>query len=169
MTENDNWYVMYTAPRAEKKVFTRLKEKGITVYLPLIEELRQWSDRKKKVERPLFNGYLFVKIPREKLWEALQVNGAVKFVNFAGEHAMIREEEIEAIRRVIATGVAVEVETAPIDKGEAVKILGGPLAGFEGECVKKSNKDYFIIRIPGINQSMMVNIPRKFLEVIKNN
>lgn len=165
MTENKNWYVMYTAPRAEKKVSTRLKEKGVTVYLPLVEELRQWSDRKKKVERPLFNGYLFVKTSRDKLWEALQVNGAVKFVNFAGEHAVVKDEEIAAIQRVISTGVAVEVETDHIEKGESVKILGGPLTGFEGECVKKSNKDYFIIRIPGINQSMLVNVPRKFLEV----
>ncbi|WP_114749038.1 UpxY family transcription antiterminator [Pleomorphovibrio marinus] len=166
MTENKYWYVMYTAPRAEKKVYSRLKEKGVTVYLPLVEELRQWSDRKKKVERPLFNGYLFVRISRDKLWEALQVNGAVKFVNFAGEHAVVKDEEIEAIQRIISTGVAVEVETDHIEKGESVKILGGPLTGFEGECIKKSNKDYFIIRIPGINQSMLVNVPRKFLEVI---
>ncbi|MEX2568611.1 MAG: UpxY family transcription antiterminator [Cyclobacteriaceae bacterium] len=166
MTEKLNWYVMYTAPRAEKKVTKRLQEKGTEVYLPIIEEVRQWSDRKKKVQRPLFNGYLFVKTSKGRLWESLQVSGAVKFVNFSGEHALVQQSEIDTIKRIIETGVAVEVETANIERGEAVKILGGPLQGFEGECVQKSNQDYFIIRIPSINQSMLITVSRKFLEVV---
>jgi transcriptional antiterminator NusG len=157
---------MYTAPRSEKKVEQRLQEKGLDVYLPIVEEIRQWSDRKKKVQRPLFNGYLFVHTTKDRLWESLQVSGAVKFVNFAGEHATVRESEIETLKRIIATGVAVEVETSTIEEGQQVKILGGPLEGFQGECVQKGNKDYFIIRIPSINQNMMVNVPKKYLEVV---
>lgn len=166
MDSDKNWFVMYTAPRAEKKVAKRLEENNIEVYLPIIEEIRQWSDRKKKVQRPLFNGYIFVKIEQNKLWEALQVQGAVKFVNFSGAHARIREEEIEAIKRIVNTGVAVEVDSSEIQEGEKVKILGGPLQGFEGECIQKGNQDYFIIRVPSIHQTVMVNVPRKFLEVI---
>src|SRR5690554_2454707 len=166
MTNSYQWYVMYTAPRSEKKVEQRLTEKGLDVYLPMVEEVRQWSDRKKKVQRPLFNGYLFVFTSKDRLWEALQVAGAVKFVNFAGEHATVRDTEIEAIKRIISTGIAVEVETSNIEKGQQVKILGGPLEGFQGECVQKGNKDYFIIRIPSINQSMLVNVPQKYLEVV---
>ena len=166
MHNKSQWYVMYTAPRSEKKVEQRLKEKGLKVYLPIVEEVRQWSDRKKKVQRPLFNGYLFVFTSNDKLWESLQVSGAVKFVNFAGEHATVRDSEIEAIKRIISTGISVEVETSTIEKGQQVKILGGALQGFQGECVQKGNKDYFIIRIPSINQSMMVNVPHKFLEVV---
>jgi transcription antitermination factor NusG len=161
------WYVMYTTSRAEKKVANRLREKGLEVYLPIIEELRQWSDRKKKVQKALFNGYLFVKTAKSNLWEALQVPGAVKFVNFAGEYATVRQKEIDVIHRVLETGVAVETDNSDIEEGELVRILGGPLQGMEGECINKGNKDYFIIRIPGINQNVMVNIPRKFLEVIQ--
>lgn len=167
MSNDYSWYVMYTAPRSEKKVEQRLKEKGLEVYLPIVEEIRQWSDRKKKVQRPLFNGYIFVHTTKSKLWEALQVAGAVKFVNFAGEHATVRDSEIEALKRIIATGVAVEVETSMIETGQQVRILGGPLQGFQGECIQKGNKDYFIIRIPSINQSMIVNIPQKFLQVVE--
>lgn len=166
MTEKLNWYVMYTAPRAEKKVAQRLEEKGTKVYLPMIEEIRQWSDRKKKIQKPLFSGYVFVHTSKERLWESLQVTGAVKFINFSGEHSYIHQEEIETIQRIIDTGVSVEVDTDNIEKGEMVKILGGPLQGLQGECIKKSNQDYFIIRIPSINQSMLVNVPRKFLEII---
>src|SRR5690554_2383918 len=166
MSNDLAWYVMYTAPRSEKKVEQRLKEKGLEVYLPIVEEVRQWSDRKKKVHRPLSNGYLFVFTSKDKLWESLQVPGAVKFVNFAGEHATIRNSEIDAIKRIISTGISVEVESSSIEKGQQVKILGGALEGFQGECIQKGNKDYFIIRIPSINQSMMVNVPQKFLEVV---
>lgn len=167
MSNDYQWYVMYTAPRSEKKVEQRLKEKGLEVYLPIVEEVRQWSDRKKKVQKPLFNSYLFVLTSKDKLWESLQVSGAVKFVNFAGEHATVRDTEIQAIKRIISTGVAVDVETSSIEKGQQVKILGGPLQGFQGECIQKGNKDYFIIRIPSINQSMLVSVPHKFLEVVQ--
>ena len=167
MSEIEKWYVMYTAPRAEKKVAQRLTENGLEVFLPMVEEIRQWSDRKKKVQRALFNGYLFVKTTKDKLWESLQVQGAVKFVNFSGTHATVRDEEILMIQRVLATGVAVEVEATEIAPGEKVKILGGPMLGFTGECVNKGNKDYFVIRIPGILQTLMVNLPRKYLEVIQ--
>ncbi|GAB3654824.1 UpxY family transcription antiterminator [Echinicola sediminis] len=166
MSTEINWFVMYTAPRAEKRVAKRLEENRIEVYLPIIEEIRQWSDRKKKIQRPLFNGYLFVRIERNRLWEALQIQGAVKFVNFSGNHAVVRDEEIEAIKRIVSTGVAVEVEDTEIQEGEQVKILGGPLQGFEGECIQKGNQDYFIIRVPSIHQTVMVNVSRKFLEVI---
>lgn len=166
MMNDLKWYVLYTTSRAEKKVAERLREKGLEVYLPIIEELRQWSDRRKKVQKALFNGYLFVKTSRANLWESLQVPGAVKFVHFAGEHATVREEEIETIQRILETGVAVETESGEIEKGQQVKIVGGALEGMEGECINKGNKDYFIIRIPGIAQNMLVNIPRKFLQVM---
>lgn len=163
------WYVLYTTSRAEKKVAERLEEKGLEVFLPMVEELRQWSDRKKKIKKALFNGYLFVKTTRANLWESLQVPGAVKFVHFAGQHATVKQEEIDTIKRILETGVSVETDSSEIETGETVKIIGGALEGMTGECVNKGNKDYFIIRIPGINQNMMVNIPRKFLQVIKEN
>lgn len=161
------WYVMYTTSRAEKKVAERLRERGWEVYLPMIEELRQWSDRKKKVQRALFNGYVFVKTTRNQLWECLQVPGAVKFVHFSGQHATIREEELEIIQRVLTTGVAIETDGSEIEPGEKVKVMGGPLQNMEGECIEKGNKDYFLIRIPGIYQNMLISIERKYLQVME--
>jgi len=162
-----NWFVLYTTSRAEKKVAERLEEKGIEVYLPMIEEVRQWSDRKKKVKKALFNGYIFVKSSKGKLYELIQTPGAVKFVNFSGEFATVREEDIEMIKRIVETGVSVEVDNSEIELGQYVKILGGPLQGMEGECINKGNKDYFIIRIPGIYQNLIINVPRKFLQSIE--
>jgi transcription antitermination factor NusG len=160
------WYVMYTRSRAEKKVADMLVEEGVEVYLPMVEELRQWSDRKKKVQKALFNGYVFVKTHRNNLWNCLKIPGAVKFVHFSGEHAIIRDEDVETIQRVVATGVSIETDGSEIASGEKVKVIGGSLEDMVGECVEKGNKDYFLIRIPGIYQNLLVSIPRKFLQVI---
>ena len=164
--EEQKWYVMYTTSRSEKKVADRLEERGWEVYLPIVEELRQWSDRKKKVKKALFNGYVFVKTKRNQLWECLQVPGAVKFVHFSGQHATMRDEDIEVIKRVVSTGVDVETDGAEIEPGEQVKVIAGPLQHMTGECIEKGNKDYFVIRIPGIYQNMLINVPRKYLEVL---
>jgi transcription antitermination factor NusG len=163
--EELKWYVMYTASRSEKKVADRLKERGVEVYLPIIEELRQWSDRKKKVQKALFNGYVFVKTRRNQLWECLQVPGAVKFIHFSGHHATVREEVLDMIKRIVETGVAIETDGSNIDSGEKVKVIGGPLVNMIGEVIEKGNKDYFMIRIPGIYQNILITLPRKFLEV----
>jgi len=119
------WYVMYTRSRAEKKVADMLVEEGVEVYLPMVEVLRQWSDRKKKVQKALFNGYVFVKTNRNNLWNCLKIPGAVKFVHFSGEHAIIRDEDLEIIQRVVATGVAIETDGSEIGPGEKVKVIGG--------------------------------------------
>ncbi len=159
---------MYTTSRAEKKVAERLVEAGVEVFLPMVEVLRQWSDRKKKVQKALFNGYVFVKTDRNNLWNCLQIPGAVKFVNFSGVPATIRDEDVETIQRVVATGVAIETDGSEISPGEKVKVIGGSLEDMVGECIEKGNKDYFLIRIPGIYQNILVSIPRKFLQVIES-
>ena len=162
------WYVMYTTSRAEKKVAERLMEAGVQVFLPMVEVLRQWSDRKKKVQKALFNGYVFVKTDRNNLWNCLQTPGAVKFVNFSGVPATIRDEDVETIQRLVATGVSIETDGSEISPGEKVKVIGGSLEDMVGECIEKGNKDYFLIRIPGIYQNMLVSIPRKYLQVIES-
>ena len=163
--EELKWYVMYTTSRSEKKVADRLKDRGVEVYLPIVEELRQWSDRKKKVQKALFNGYVFVKTNRNQLWECLQVPGAVKFVHFAGNHATVKDEVLDMIKRIVETGVAIETDGSDIEAGEKVKVIGGPLQNMVGEVIERGNKDYFMIRIPGIYQNMLISLPRKFLEV----
>jgi transcriptional antiterminator NusG len=162
------WYVMYTTSRAEKKVAERLVEAGVEVFLPMVEVLRQWSDRKKKVQKALFNGYVLVNTDRNNLWNCLQIPGAVKFVNFSGVPATIRDEDVEMIQRLVATGVSIETDGSEISPGEKVKVIGGSLEDMVGECIEKGNKDYFLIRIPGIYQNILVSIPRKFLQVIES-
>ena len=57
--DKTSWYVLYTAPRAEKQVRDRINALGVECWLPLHRAPRVWSDRVKIVELPLFNSYLF--------------------------------------------------------------------------------------------------------------
>ena len=95
------WYALYTRSRHEKKVDYQLREKGIESYLPLQRVLRKWSDRKKWVEEPLFRCYVFVHVDPANRLRALQTFGVVRFVTFSDEPAVVRDDEIENIRRIL--------------------------------------------------------------------
>ncbi len=99
-----HWYLLYTNPRAEKKTETELRFLGFEVYLPLHKTLHQWSNRKKMVEVPLFNSYLFVYTELERhYYPILNVPGVVKFVNFEKKPAIVDPREIELIRLMLGS------------------------------------------------------------------
>ena len=89
-TPSKNWYAIYVRSRHEKYVYSELQQKGIESSLPLVTQTRQWSDRKKKVEVPLFRGYVFVNIDISKdKMNVLQTDGVVKFVTFCNKTVSI--------------------------------------------------------------------------------
>ena len=79
------WYAIYTHSRAEKRVSDRLTEAGIETFLPLQKTLRQWSDRKKLVEKPLISSYVFVKVVPREFFTVRKTDGVVKFIMLAGQ------------------------------------------------------------------------------------
>ena len=104
------WYVIYTQPRNEKKVAERLENIGITAYCPLVTQIRQWSDRKKKVQVPLINSYVFVNVSEKEREQVFQVSGIVRFLFWLGKPAVVRDEEILALQESLKhTMSAVEV------------------------------------------------------------
>ncbi|HBN03105.1 MAG TPA: antitermination protein NusG, partial [Bacteroidetes bacterium] len=98
------WKVVYIASRQEKKVAVRLAQEGIEYFLPLYQKLSQWSDRKKWVELPLFNGYLFVKPTTLQRDKVLSLQGVVAFVRYNKEDAIVKQTEIEIIKQVLESG-----------------------------------------------------------------
>ena len=94
------WYVLHTKPRNEKKVTRLLEQKGVRVYCPLRESIRQWSDRKKKVAEPVFKSYVFVYMDdyKEENVKVLMTAGTVRFLWWVGKPGVVREEEIQAIK-----------------------------------------------------------------------
>jgi transcriptional antiterminator RfaH len=125
------WYVIYTNPKAEKKVSQQLATMGIEVYCPLVTTERQWSDRKKKVEVPLFTSYVFVNIAEKDKNRVFDARGVVKYLFWLGKPAIVREEEIAAIKKWLTDEVT-DFEVDTIKKGDIFEIKEGPFANHSG-------------------------------------
>lgn len=159
-----HWYAIYTKSRREKELERDLRDDGYEVYLPTIKRLRVWSDRKKWVEMPLFNGYVFVKVSSKEYYWVLQHPAAVKYVTFGGKAARIPEQQIEGVKRVLGLNLDMEVTTDHFKKGETVSINAGPMSGCQGEIVKVASKKQLLLRINNIGYSLLVKIPAAYLE-----
>lgn len=106
------WFALYTKSRNEKRVAENLAALGIEAYCPLVTTIKQWSDRKKKVESPLIPSYVFVKIEEANRKDVFQVAGVVQYVFWLGKPAKIKPQEIEALKTQLATPVVkVDIET----------------------------------------------------------
>src|SRR5260221_3796633 len=105
------WYAVYTRPRWEKKVNALFAEKGIESFCPLNKVHKQWSDRVKLVEEPLFKSYVFVHVPRDEQAEVRLVNGVLNFVYWLGKPAVIKQVEIDRIKRFLNQHENVSVES----------------------------------------------------------
>lgn len=158
------WYVVYTNPRAEKKVFNLFKQNAIEAYLPLQKQLKQWSDRKKWVEEPLFRSYVFVYVSEKEYVSVLNIPGVVRYITFSGKAVSVREEQINLIKRLLATESELELTNHTFKKGEQVKISAGPLTGLQGELVSFQSQKKFLIRVENLDQALLLNIAPVYLE-----
>lgn len=129
------WLAIYSRPRWEKKVNQLLIEKGLESYCPLNKVRRKWSDRVKLVEEPLFKSYVFVKVSEEDRTAVRMTPGVVNFVYWNGRPALIREKEINAIKRFLNEYENVEVESINLRVDQRVKIITGPLMDQEGHVM----------------------------------
>lgn len=157
------WYALHTRSRHEKKVALRLKEKGITSYLPLNTVYRGWSDRYQAVQAPLFSCYVFVFIALRDRLPVLQTAGAVNLISFNGVPAWIPEAQINAIRQVLESQASTEMADF-LTPGEKVKIARGPLKGLEGTFITRKNNYRIVIAIEAIKQAIAVEIDPHDLE-----
>ena len=164
--ENKKWYAIYVKSRNEKKVLKTLDDIGIESFLPLITKMKQWSDRKKKVEEPLFRSYIFVNIPLSDYYKVLNVNGVVKFICFEKKPVEVPANQIIAIQKYIADTDLHELEYENIDfkEGELVRIKSGQLKDLVGRFVKINGKHRVIIDIEAVGQSLPINISRSNIE-----
>lgn len=162
------WYVFYTKSRQEKKVKELLLRNGYEVFLPMQRVMRQWSDRKKRVDVPLFNSYIFVKDHEHRISDIVQTPGIAWNIRHNGKPAILREEEFELINRFITTGYFLDT-TGEVDTfrvGDRAKIIDGPLKGVVGTLTGQDNHQRFNIILEGIQQVIQVQIPASLLAKI---
>jgi transcription antitermination factor NusG len=157
------WYAIYTNPRAEKLVHSRLKESGIEVFLPLQKTFRRWSDRKKLIEKPLLSSYVFVKVVPKNFPVVYKTSGVVKFISFEGQPVAIPERQIDNLRLLVNSDAEIEVTSEKFEQGDNVEVIIGSLIGLTGELIRVGNKKRVIVRIDKLEQNIVVTIPVTFL------
>jgi transcriptional antiterminator RfaH len=124
----------------------------------LVKTLRQWSDRKKKVEIPLISSYVFVNVSEREYYSVLDVPGVVRYVTFEGKAAPIPENQIETLQKAIEGNLNVDMDSKKIKKGELVKIVAGPMRGATGEYIKTVHKSNFIINMSNIGFVLKIEV-----------
>ncbi|WP_165877953.1 UpxY family transcription antiterminator [Pedobacter psychrotolerans] len=154
------WHVIYTRPKQEKKLASQLSDLNIKCFLPLIKDVRQWHDRKKVVELPLFPSYVFVNITNtEELYKSSELNGFVSYVKFGSQMAKVDSVIIENIRTTITNFSSIEVVTSYFGPGQTLLISDGPLCGLKCELIQYKGKRKAIVRVDHLNKSLLVDIP----------
>jgi transcription antitermination factor NusG len=159
-----SWKVLYVASRSEKKVNQRIQEIEIEVYLPLKSEKKQWSDRLKTVVSPLINGYIFVNVSDKDRDKVLSINGVLNYVRYNGGDAIVRDEEILALKNVEDNGYFVELQSnLEIGVDNKVLIEYGPFKGLEGIVSEDGNNNIFSIKVSIIGYDLTVKVPKEVL------
>lgn len=134
------WYAVYTKPRWEKKVNSLLLQKGMESYCPLNKVRRRWSDRIKVIEEPLFKSYIFVKVDDASRTAVRMTDGVINFVYWNGKPGIIKEKEIQAIRRFLDEHESVELVRMDIKPNDPVHIVAGPMMDQKGKVLEVRNK-----------------------------
>ncbi|WP_337042018.1 UpxY family transcription antiterminator [Emticicia sp. 17c] len=151
-----NWFVVYTKPRQEKKVANELQKIGIEAYCPTKITERQWSDRKKKIEVPLFTSYCFVNIEEQERNKVFQVSGVVKYLFWLKKPAVVRKEEIEEIKRWLNDYDHDLIETRVFHHNDHLIIKSGILIDKKA-VVLRQNRNQLILQLENLGFTLSIS------------
>ena len=155
---NKCWHAVHTRSRHEQMAAGLLVEQDVECFLPLLCVLSQWKDRKKWVERPLFPGYLFVRVHPDEIPTVWETRGVVRLLGpNPCEPSVVPDPEVENIQHMLASGV--RVDPYPYLKpGQEVFITRGPLKGVSGTLIRKSRRYFLVISVKLLGQSVTVEV-----------
>lgn len=168
MMEEKKWYAVYTKPHCEKKVADLLTRKGIENYYPQNKVLKHWSDRKKIIHVPLFSSFVFVRIFMEDQVIVRRTNGILNFVFWLNKPAVVRDKEIEIIKRFMKDHSFVKLEKVDIHFNDVVKANPAALIEQEGNVVSINSKTVKMI-LPSLGYVLYAEVETANVKVIKEN
>jgi transcriptional antiterminator RfaH len=134
------WFVLYTKSRSEKMVAEKLRAMNVEVYCPLIKSQRQWSDRTKVVEEPLFRSYCFVRLQEHERSVVFGVPGLVRYLFWQGKPAIVRDTEIESIKSMLDEVDHQLIHAEPLKPGDQLMITSGAFQDSVGTIVRQDGK-----------------------------
>ena len=168
MLQERKWLVVKTKANAEKKVAERLGSRNIEVYLPLYSTVRQWSDRKKKIQKPLISSTVFAFISEEERKELWNVVGISGMLYYLGKPAVVRAEEIQALQQLLQEGIYDEVEmSTTFIEGQEVEITGGDFKGLRGIVQEEVNAQKVIIALKGMGAQVVFTLKKGAVKIVK--
>jgi transcriptional antiterminator RfaH len=154
------WYVIYTMPRHEKKVYERLGELDITSFLPLTKKLRKWHDRRKYVDEPLFPSYIFIYLKdMHNYYRGVGVEGALYYVKTGKEVARVNEAVVNNLKLITNQFDEIETSADQFQPGQQLVIREGALTGLSCEVVKIDNKRKLLVRVDLLRRNVLVTLP----------
>jgi transcriptional antiterminator RfaH len=161
---NAGWYIIYTMPRHEKKVHTRLVEMKINSFLPTRKVLRTWHDRKKMIDNPLFPSYVFIYLTDQKnFYDVMETDGYLYYVKSGREIARVNDSIINSIRMIVDMAKELEISSDRFLPGRKLVISDGPLAGLYGEVIQSIGKQKLLVRIELLQRSIVATLPEEYL------
>lgn len=169
VARSKRWLVAYVRMRHEKKTSERLTQMGIENFLPVQEEIHQWSDRRKRVERVLMPMMIFVHVDLRQQKEVLTLSSVSRYMVLRGESApaVIPDEQMNRFKFMLDySEELISMNSAPLARGEKVRVIKGPLAGLEGELVHVDGKSKIAVRLDVLGCAC-VDMPRGFVEPIQ--
>ena len=158
------WYPVCTHPRAEKKAYQALLNKGIEAYLPLRRQLKQWSDRKKWVEEPFIKSYLFVHIAEHAQADVLMTSGIARFIYFGSKVATMPAKQIDDLKLLLDSSLELEVTEENLLPGEKVLLKAGPLKGMTGEIVAYRSQKQLALRLENLGYSVIIHVSASLID-----
>ena len=150
-----NWFVLHTKPRFEKKVEEGLLCLGIEAYCPTRKEIRLWSDRKKKVDVPLLPSMVLVKLDEKNINDVFNVNGVIRYMFWLGKRAIVREKEIDILKKYLKGNGLINQETFKVKPGDTIDISG---FGNESGYVDRVSKYNIWVFLDNLGYTIKLNL-----------
>ncbi|MFK7947693.1 MAG: UpxY family transcription antiterminator [Saprospiraceae bacterium] len=158
------WFAIYSAFKKEKYAKKLLEKKGIETYLPLQKVVRKYKSKVKKLEIPLINCYIFVRITKQDYVKVLETDYISRFVKIGKDLFAIPGEEIEVMQRILREDVEIEIEQNRFYQGDEVKITQGNLMGLTGKLVEFHGKEKVVVKLNTIGYSIQMEMDKGLLK-----
>jgi transcription antitermination factor NusG len=168
MKKTYNWYAVYTKPRWEKKVAELLTRKKIENYCPLNRVRKQWADRKKIVYEPLFTSYVFVRVTEQEQIQLRKTDGIINLVYWLGKPAIIKNEEIDIIKKFLSEHKHVSLEKTSVKVDDLVQVISGALMNYEGKVASVMTKTVKVV-LPSLGYMMLAEVEKINVKLLGDN
>lgn len=161
---NSGWYLIYTKPRHEKKVQTQLAEKSINTFLPTRKVLRNWHDRKKYIDEPLFPSYVFIYLnDLQNYYEGTNAEGSLCYVKTGREIARVNETVVNNIKLAATHYNSIEVSDQNFQPGQQLVINKGILTGLSCEVVRVDSRKKLLVRVALLQRNLLLSLSEEYL------